>query len=219
MKKAIKTALAFTLCIVLTIGLLSGCGNFAKGSLDLSDTIWEYVGDYYVFNPDGSIQTYNADGILYEGFEGAYVVEGNVCKMVYGGAAYTVTMEEGRLIATNEQNLTFRFEPVDSFPTAPEGTSDEEVIEDPAAAVVVDDPNALDLRNTSWETEGLTYEFYADGSVKADNGSATKMGSYTWNGQNGSLTMDEATVPLVIADGQLCIEAEDGYLYVLLKID
>lgn len=219
MKKAIKTTLAFVLCIVLTVGLLAGCGNTTKGNLELSDTIWEYVGDYYVFYPDGSIRTYNPEGVLYEGFEGAYVVEGDVCKMVYGGASYTVTMEEGLLVAANEQDLTFRFNPVDSLPTPSEDTADEEVVKDPAAAVAVDDPDALDLRNTSWETEGLTYHFYADGSVEADNGTATKMGSYTWDGKTGSITMDEATVPLVIADEQLCIEGADGYLYVLINID
>lgn len=221
MKVAFMRAIALVLCVVLTVGLLSGCKKdviFQKDNLNLADTIWEYAGDYYVFYPDGTIRTYNSEGVVYEGYDGAYVVSGDVCKMAYGGASYTVTKDGEALVATDDQSETFRFNRAEHLPTPVAEEQDTEPSpENQEDAVVVDDPNALDLRNTTWETEGLSYHFYADGSLKADNGTETKLGTYTWDGENGSISIDDATVSLMIEDGELCILGEDGYLYMLVE--
>lgn len=220
MKIAIMRTIALVLSVVLIVGMLSGCKKdemFKTDNLNLADTIWEYEGDYYVFYPDGTIRTYNSNGIVYEDFEGAYAVSGDICKMAYGSATYTVTKEDNELIAVDEQNETYYFTRVEHLPTPV--AEDEPSAESREAAVVVDDPNALDLRNTTWETEGVSYHFYADGSVNADNGTNTMLGTYTWDGENGSITVDGATASLVIEDGELCILGEDGYLYTLVATE
>lgn len=223
MKIAFMRAIALVLSVVLIVGMLSGCKKdemFQTDNLNLADTIWEYAGDYYVFYPDGTIRTYNSDGIVYEGYEGAYAVSGDICKMAYGGASYTVTKDGEALVATDEQNETFRFNRAEHLPTpAAEEQEDTAPVVGQEEAVVVDDPNALDLRNTIWETEGVTYHFYADGSVNADNGTNTMLGTYTWDGENGSITIDGSTASLVIEEGELCILGEDGYLYTLVATE
>ncbi len=223
MKIAFMRVIALALCVVLIVALMSGCKKddmFQTDNLNLADTIWEYAGDYYVFYPDGTIRTYNSDGIVYEGYEGAYAVSGDICKMAYGGATYTVTKDGEALVATDEQNETFRFNRAEQLPTpVTEDSEDVPSTESQADAVVVDDPNALDLRNTAWETEGVSYHFYADGSVNADNGTATMLGTYTWDGENGTITIDGATASLVIEEGELCILGEDGYLYTLIAAE
>lgn len=221
MKKTYKITLILTLCLVLTLSLLSGCAKEKEFPIDLSDTVWNYTGDYYVFNADGTIKTYNADGIEYEDYAGAYVIENGECKMVYGSANYTVTYEEEKLVATSEDNMTFRFDRADVVPTPSEEALAEAEAKDAGAVTGVDvtskDPNAIDLRDSTWETEGFTYHFFADGTLEASNGSATKLGSYTWNGVKGSISMDGVTVPLVNESGSLFIEGEDGYLYMLVS--
>lgn len=221
MRIAFLRTIALILCVVLTVCMLSGCKKeemFQEDNLHLADTIWEYAGDYYAFYPDGTIRTYNSEGVVYEGYEGAYVVSGDICKMAYGGATYTVTKDGEALVAVDDQNETFRFNPAEKLPTL-QGEPVEEVPEVQEQVVSIDenDANALDIRNTTWETEGLSYHFYADGSVEADNGSSTMLGTYGWDGYHGSLTMDGTTVTLLIDGGALCIQGEDGYLYMLVE--
>ncbi|MBE6932183.1 MAG: hypothetical protein E7464_02210 [Ruminococcaceae bacterium] len=221
MKKTYKITLILTLCLVLSLSLLSGCAKEKEFPIDLSDTVWNYTGDYYVFNADGTIKTYNADGIEYEDYAGGYAIEDGVCKMVYGSANYTVTYEEEKLVATSEDNMTFRFDRAEAVPTPTEEALAEAEAKAAGAVSGVDvtseDPNAIDLRDSTWETEGITYHFFADGTLEASNGSANKLGSYTWNGMKGTISLDGATVPLVNESGSIFIEGEDGYLYMLVS--
>ncbi len=68
----------------------------------------------------------------------------------------------------------------------------------------------VEISGTAWEVEGNTYSFYSDGILYVDSGI---YGTYSWDGLDGRLSVDDLPVPIEAGDGCLWIEGEHGTAY------
>ncbi len=72
-------------------------------------------------------------------------------------------------------------------------------------------PQGLALADTVWCYEDTEYLFYADGTLGFSG--ASIQGSYTWDGQNGTVQAQDAEARIFAVSDVLYMEGEDGNAY------
>ena len=102
------------------------------------------------------------------------------------------------------------------------GGGDEEVEEPSGNSGFVpggnDEPETadLDITETIWTVDGITYYFYDDGSVMVQSDGYIGAGEYDWDGTTGYIHIDGTDIFFAVySDGVLYMEGEDGNQYLM----
>ncbi len=195
MRKLFKTILP--LCLALLLCVFSGCSktDVEPGpTLDLSGTTWQHGNEFFTFEADGKVLIYDAQGTLRDDVTGTYTWDGRKGEFRYEDILYVLSTDGIRLAGTIDGSVTVHFDQVDH----PGEISTE---------------GAMNIADTAWNYEGISYIFFDDGTFVGDNGTESISGEYLWNGESGTMTYEELTIGLAAQNNALCMVGENGELY------
>lgn len=192
MKKKLRL-LCILMVLVLSLGLLSACGGEEPVSLVGN---WD-CDDYetsLVFYDDGTADMSD----YYDYAVVDYEWDGETLTLSYDGSTLQGVMGEDGSLIVDGDIVFVRVEAISYYPADPGDYGDE--------------PVPYDLADSAWEVDGVSFDFYSDGTVIADLGS---VGSYDWDGYTGEVYIDDFYT-IIYYDGEdLYMEGEDGELYLM----
>ena len=219
--------LAFSLCLLTACGggsneekksnlggaSVAGDPGDTVDALDIAGTAWEVDGIVYHFFEDGVVATDTGYILSYiwDGIWGEVSDEDITVEMIYDEDGFFMEGEDETfypLAYVGDADASLLGGRGDDFSETIEGDADASLL----GGRGDDFSETIDLENTSWEIDGNTLHFFADGVVATSDGGVL---SYSWDGSHGEVWYEDDSLEIAYNKDGFFVEMNDSTFYKL----